>query len=410
MGDTGNLVCELCKSIKTKDGRPLRRCGGCGIKTYCSPECQKTHWTEGGHKEECKKSRKAGKPDDVYEDVVNRLKACPEDAQSMIHILHDIEHLSINEENRPNRKKFASLNIVTPLLHAARFHAAERLLIGHFFTVIGHLCQDDENHAALMREGVLDLIATEMKTHAEDPSIVGQALFAVAFMTIRYEKDILQLFHAGGICEALLSACATHYKRVEVAAWGCKAMVGLSKLSDAKSALREGAGPALVLSALRSFPRDRYVALYGLQALANLVSDVEEQAAGVILEQGNEYEKELLTQGCSFMKANLEICALLGKDNQACEVVMTVVVANQGLESVVKFGCNVVALLVEVPANKEKFLSLKCKSLLTKLHEQGVEKGMTKPYEEALGLVLLKFADDPDPVAPPVAPPVESTT
>ena len=377
-----------------KDGRPLRRCGGCGIKTYCSAECQKTHWVEGGHKDECKQSRKADNPDDVYTNLVNRLKACPKNAHQMVRILSEIETLSINEENRYNRKKFASLEIVIPLLHAARFHSSKELLIGHFFTVIGHLSQNDEIHAALVREGVLDLILAGMKTHADDSSIVGQALFAVAFLIIRYEKEVLELFHAGGICEAVLAACATHYKRVEVAAWGCKAMVGLSKHVEAKKTLREGLGPGLVLTALRSFPRDRHVSLYGLQALANLASDVETQAAAVIEEQGSEYEKELLTKGMDFVKGNQEICALVGQDNQACEVVMTVITANQEIESVIKFGCNVIGFLSDVPANKTKLLSLKCKPLLSKLFEEGIAKGMTKPYEEALGAALLKIDND----------------
>ncbi len=35
-------------------GRPVLRCGGCRVVSYCCRECQAAHWKEGGHKEECK--------------------------------------------------------------------------------------------------------------------------------------------------------------------------------------------------------------------------------------------------------------------------------------------------------------------------------------------------------------------
>jgi len=41
--------CALCG----KHNAPLRKCGGCELIRYCSPECQKTHWKE-VHKAECK--------------------------------------------------------------------------------------------------------------------------------------------------------------------------------------------------------------------------------------------------------------------------------------------------------------------------------------------------------------------
>ncbi|GFR49177.1 hypothetical protein Agub_g11200, partial [Astrephomene gubernaculifera] len=38
--------------------RVLRRCGGCRAVHYCSVECQKQHWEEGGHKPDCMASRR----------------------------------------------------------------------------------------------------------------------------------------------------------------------------------------------------------------------------------------------------------------------------------------------------------------------------------------------------------------
>jgi hypothetical protein len=34
----------------------LHRCGGCKGMMYCSAACQKVHWEQGGHKQECKKT------------------------------------------------------------------------------------------------------------------------------------------------------------------------------------------------------------------------------------------------------------------------------------------------------------------------------------------------------------------
>ncbi len=171
-------------------------------------------------------------------------------------------------------------------------------------------------------------------------------------------------------------------------------MVGLSKHPEAKAALREGSAPASVLTALRTFPGEYQVALYGLQALTNLISDLDDQAAEKIRSEGSDYVKQLLVQGRDFMKVNEDICGVIGRDNQACEVVMTVMVAHQKDESVVKFGCNAVTFLLEVPANKAKLGCLKCKQLLVTMLRRGLEAGMTKPYEEAVGVALQRLEDE----------------
>jgi hypothetical protein len=40
----------------------LNRCGGCMGVRYCSAECQKVHWKQGGHKHACKKSATPARP------------------------------------------------------------------------------------------------------------------------------------------------------------------------------------------------------------------------------------------------------------------------------------------------------------------------------------------------------------
>jgi hypothetical protein len=36
-----------------QDALHLRRCSACRAVSYCSPECQRRHWKEGGHKQQC---------------------------------------------------------------------------------------------------------------------------------------------------------------------------------------------------------------------------------------------------------------------------------------------------------------------------------------------------------------------
>ncbi|KAM0279248.1 hypothetical protein ACHAQH_004705 [Verticillium albo-atrum] len=46
-------VCAGCEK-EERDGDVLMRCTGCGRARYCSKECQKKDWGEGGHKVDCK--------------------------------------------------------------------------------------------------------------------------------------------------------------------------------------------------------------------------------------------------------------------------------------------------------------------------------------------------------------------
>ena len=63
------LVCSMCRggppSASSGGEAKLKACGRCRSVLYCSQECQKQHWGEGGHKEACpqlreKRERKKG--------------------------------------------------------------------------------------------------------------------------------------------------------------------------------------------------------------------------------------------------------------------------------------------------------------------------------------------------------------
>ena len=46
-----SLLCGVCG----KEGKVYKQCSRCTCVYYCSVDCQRKHWKEGGHKDECKK-------------------------------------------------------------------------------------------------------------------------------------------------------------------------------------------------------------------------------------------------------------------------------------------------------------------------------------------------------------------
>ena len=44
-------LCGVC----CKMGKGYKQCSRCTCVYYCSVDCQRKHWKEGGHKDECKK-------------------------------------------------------------------------------------------------------------------------------------------------------------------------------------------------------------------------------------------------------------------------------------------------------------------------------------------------------------------
>ena len=48
-------VCYNCCQEHRQEQEQVLKCGACKKVFYCSKECQKTHWKQGGHREECPK-------------------------------------------------------------------------------------------------------------------------------------------------------------------------------------------------------------------------------------------------------------------------------------------------------------------------------------------------------------------
>jgi TPR repeat protein len=51
------ISCSSCNTPQPS-GNTFQKCKGCRTVQYCNTECQRAHWSPGGHKQECKRLRK----------------------------------------------------------------------------------------------------------------------------------------------------------------------------------------------------------------------------------------------------------------------------------------------------------------------------------------------------------------
>ena len=51
------ICCSSCNKPQPS-GHTFLKCKGCRTVQYCNKECQRAHWSPGGHKQECKRLRK----------------------------------------------------------------------------------------------------------------------------------------------------------------------------------------------------------------------------------------------------------------------------------------------------------------------------------------------------------------
>jgi TPR repeat protein len=52
-----SICCSSCNKPQPS-GHTFRKCTGCRTVQYCNKDCQRAHWSPGGHKQECKRLRK----------------------------------------------------------------------------------------------------------------------------------------------------------------------------------------------------------------------------------------------------------------------------------------------------------------------------------------------------------------
>jgi len=51
---SSSVCCSSCNKPQPS-GQIFRKCTGCHTVQYCNKECQRAHWSPGGHKQECKR-------------------------------------------------------------------------------------------------------------------------------------------------------------------------------------------------------------------------------------------------------------------------------------------------------------------------------------------------------------------
>ena len=51
------ISCSSCNTPQPS-GHTFQKCKGCRTVQYCNKDCQRAHWSPGGHKQECKRLRK----------------------------------------------------------------------------------------------------------------------------------------------------------------------------------------------------------------------------------------------------------------------------------------------------------------------------------------------------------------
>jgi TPR repeat protein len=52
-----SVCCSACNTPQPS-GQTFRKCTGCRTVQYCNKECQRAHWSPGGHKQVCKRLKK----------------------------------------------------------------------------------------------------------------------------------------------------------------------------------------------------------------------------------------------------------------------------------------------------------------------------------------------------------------
>ena len=92
LDNQGNAVGMACKSCRASDV-PVFKCAGCKVVWYCSPECQKKDWKEGGenrHKTQCPRIKEQRERYGEKKKVEAEIKAWEIDARLQIERKKDI--------------------------------------------------------------------------------------------------------------------------------------------------------------------------------------------------------------------------------------------------------------------------------------------------------------------------------
>lgn len=153
-------VCFKCG----KEGVKLSKCSKCQVATYCSRDCQISHWksgTGGGHKFSCDAYKRVGSdmymylPDDkesARKDIFQKVRfyACPFFVYRSESVVKQKGFLFLQSDS-----SLAEMSLPTPILANGRPSNKMRGILMHFLTIEEYrdeLCKDDFELATVGKE------------------------------------------------------------------------------------------------------------------------------------------------------------------------------------------------------------------------------------------------------------------
>lgn len=160
--------------------------------------------------------------------VGNALRMHIEVSQVIAKLALAIDALAVGSE--ANKAKFTTLNVVSNLIIALQKHEKDSKMVADILRALVNLSSVEANKKKICTAETFKLIVRLMKMHekSDNNGIWSCTLIYTASTSPNYR---IMLGEARA-CEATISALAKHgEKNAELAAWGCKAVVGLS-LSD----------------------------------------------------------------------------------------------------------------------------------------------------------------------------------
>ena len=175
--DMAPSVCFACQ----KEAEKLSRCSKCEVATYCSRDCQVSHWKKGsggGHKFSCDAYKRVGSdmfmclPDDKEsgrKDVFQRIRfyACPFFVYRSDAVVKKRGFLFLQSDC-----SLSEMSLPTPILANGRPFTKTRGILMHFLTMEEYkeeLCKDDFEMVTVGKE--LSKAVEEYK-HSEELAVM----------------------------------------------------------------------------------------------------------------------------------------------------------------------------------------------------------------------------------------------
>lgn len=301
--------CALCKAGHDED-RKLQRCGGCGLRFYCSVACQKDHWKD--HKKECKQAQEIKKSLSASVDAAldtthpferlidSFIRTTEFSAESVVALVDEIDSefflgpdgmcnsdiMSMLTENGYHR-----LNLL--MIRGLREFTDDNDVVEHCLMVIGNYLNvfvsvrsggpmNTFKLDVLIRAGLLDTTIACLRIHGNKP--YSQALFfcwrIMTKVTMSDHARTIERLVQEGIVELATICLRLHGKQVDLCIQILNALCTLCVNANMKDVplwpvLDKGLVLAIII-VLKLFPRENKIQKYGCNVLRWVVQLTKE--------------------------------------------------------------------------------------------------------------------------------------